>query len=44
MIFVDSAGSLVRLPSIRKSLSKLRDKTGYKIAILKAKTSEKSEL
>lgn len=29
---------------LRKSLSKLRDKTAYKIAILKAKTTEKSEL
>ncbi|CAL1158376.1 unnamed protein product [Cladocopium goreaui] len=40
----EAMATMKRSEDLKKSLSKLRDKTGYKIAILKAKTSEKSEL
>ena len=47
-ISVDSGGTSISdqllAVTMRKSVSKLRAKTGYKIAILNAKTSEKSEL
>eukprot|EP00435_Cladocopium_sp_Y103_P031640 s2580_g8.t1 len=40
----EAMATMKRSEDLKKSLSKLRDKTGYKIAILKAKTSEKSTI
>lgn len=40
----EAMATMKRSEDLKKSVSKLRAKTGYKIAILNAKTSEKSEL
>jgi len=40
----EAMATMKKSEDLKKSLSKLRDKTAYKIAILKAKTTEKSEL
>lgn len=40
----EAMATMKKQEDLKKSLSKLKDKTNYKIAILKAKTGDKDEL